>query len=210
MIISSLFLRGFIIGILIAVPVGPIGILCMRRTLLYGYISGLASGFGAATADSFYAIVAAFGLTFISDFFLLYHQYLRILGGFIIALFGLRTIRIKSQPVNLTATHTNIFGDYFSTLMLTLTNPLTLGVFATLFASFGLGDEQLSLFKSLRLIIGVFVGSALWWLFLSTGMSIARAKIHASFLYQLHKLSGLILLVVGIFLFGSGIIRMFF
>src|SRR5512139_1350437 len=138
-IILLFFFKGLLIGFAIAAPVGPIGVLCIRRTLAYGRRSGLASGLGAATADALYGCVAAFGLTVISHF-LIHHQWgLRFVGGSFLFYLGIRTFLSRPGGTPPAARRLDLAGDYFSTFFLTLANPLTILAFAVIFAGLGLG-----------------------------------------------------------------------
>jgi threonine/homoserine/homoserine lactone efflux protein len=194
-----IFLRGLVLGFLIAAPVGPIGILCIRRSLAMGRVAGLLTGLGAATADGFYGCIAAFGLTFLSDLLVSQAFWLRLLGGAFLCYLGITTF--LSKPAEAATTEPEIRGTYVSlyasTVFLTITNPMTILMFAGVFAGTGLatnGDYR----TATLLVAGVFLGSALWWLFLSFGVSLLRTKINARSLLGLNKISGLILLIFGI------------
>src|SRR3970040_603046 len=135
-------LRGLVIGFSIAAPVGPIGVLCIRRTLTEGRIAGFVSGLGAATADAFYGAIAGFGLTFISSFLIDQQFWLRLAGGFFLLYLGVKTFR-SSPPDNAALQdRSGIFGAYASTLVLTLTNPMTILSFAIIFAGLGLATAS--------------------------------------------------------------------
>jgi threonine/homoserine/homoserine lactone efflux protein len=196
---NMIFLRGLVLGFLIAAPVGPIGILCIRRSLAMGRVAGLLTGLGAATADGFYGCIAAFGLTFLSDLLVSQAFWLRLLGGAFLCYLGITTFLAK--PAEAAATEPETRGTYISlyasTVFLTVTNPMTILMFAGVFAGTGLatsGDYGIAAL----LVAGVFLGSALWWLFLSFGVSLLRTKINAQSLLGLNKISGLILLIFGI------------
>jgi threonine/homoserine/homoserine lactone efflux protein len=198
----SFLLRGLIIGFSIAAPVGPIGVLCIRRTLAEGRIHGLVSGLGAATADAIYGCIAAFGLTFISDFLISEQIWLRLIGGGFLCLLGVKTF--LSKPVEQAATIrlTGLFGGYASTFFLTLTNPMTILSFAAIFAGLGVGSSGEGYASAVVLVLGVFTGSALWWLVLSTSVSMFRRKFTPSGLQWINRISGMIL-------FGFGMIVLF-
>ena len=201
-----IFLRGLMLGFLIAAPVGPIGILCIRRSLTLGRIAGLLTGLGAATADGFYGGVAAFGLTFLSDVLVSQAFWLRVIGGLFLCYLGVKTFLAK--PAEEKAIGLEMRGSYLSlyasTIFLTLTNPMTILMFAGVFAGAGLaapGDYA----TATLLVTGVFLGSALWWFLLSFGASLFRTKVNAPNLRSLNKISGLILLVFGVIaLYSSG------
>jgi threonine/homoserine/homoserine lactone efflux protein len=206
----STFLTGLILGISIAAPVGPIGILCIRRTLVMGQWVGLVSGLGAATADGLYGCIAGFGLTAIADFLTNQSAWLRIFGGLFLCYLGITTF--LSKPPTETATVSeadlpagetalmprSLFTAYGSTLALTLTNPATIFSFAAIFAGLGIVESAQSFADSGILVLGVFIGSALWWFFLSGAVSLFRARFTPTGLRWLNRLSGIILLAFGL------------
>ncbi|MEM8613885.1 MAG: LysE family transporter, partial [Cyanobacteria bacterium P01_H01_bin.105] len=131
-----LFLRGLMLGVAIAAPVGPIGLLCIRRSLTYGATAGLLSGLGAATADGMYGAVAAFGLAFVSNFLTDQAHWLGIIGGLFLCYLGIATFLSKPADKLAEISKTGLVGAYLSTLGLTLTNPATILSFVLLFAGF--------------------------------------------------------------------------
>src|SRR3712207_555148 len=159
----SYLLRGLILGFSIAAPVGPIGVLCIRRTLLNGRAVGFVSGLGAATADAFYVAVAGFGLTVVAELLRSQELWLRLLGGLYLCYLGVSMYRARpATEVGVTRAVT-LGPAYFSTLALTLTNPATILSFTAIFAGFLSRGDQSYTATSL-LVLGVFLGSALWWL----------------------------------------------
>jgi len=192
----SLFFRGLVIGLSIAAPVGPIGVLCIRRTLADGRAAGFASGLGAATADALFGCVAGFGLTFISGVLLEQQLWLRLVGGLFLCYLGVKTLLSRPAEVVATAQGKGLFGAYTSTLFLTATNPLTIFAFAAIYA--GLGAAAGDYGTALTLVAGVFTGSALWWLLLSGGVSLFRAKFDARSLLWVNRISGVVIVGFGI------------
>jgi threonine/homoserine/homoserine lactone efflux protein len=194
----SYFYNGLIIGLSIAAPVGPIGVLCIRRTLSSGRIVGFLSGLGAATADAFYGSIAAFGLTFISNFLLQQQIWLRLVGGAFLCYLGIKTF--LSQPSNTIsqANQNSLLGVYGSTFILTLTNPLTILSFAAIFAGFGLANAGGGYTTAVLTVLGVFLGSSCWWLILSVVTSLLRNKVSPTGLRWVNRISGLIILGFGI------------
>ncbi len=187
---------------MIAAPVGPIGALCARRTLTQGRKAGFFSGMGAATADAIYGFIAAFGLTFISDFLADHQSGLRLVGGVILLSLGIKVFQARPvHKTDLPRTARHFAGLYSSTFFLTLTNPLTIFSFAAVFAGFGLAGTRGSLAAAGILILGVFLGSTLWWTFLVGLFSLFRKRLDASRLVWLNRLSGLIIA-------GSGILAL--
>lgn len=163
----ALAAKGVLIGFAIAAPVGPIGVLCIRRTFAEGRLAGLATGLGAATADAFYGAVAGFGLTAISGFLLGYQQQLQLVGGGFLLVLGVRTMVAKPAGVALALNGTGLAQAYATTVALTLSNPATILSFAAVFAGAGLGRQAYGTLEALALVAGVFAGSAAWWLLLS-------------------------------------------
>src|SRR5512139_1151568 len=168
-----LFLRGLAIGFSIAAPVGPIGILCIRRTLAEGRASGFLSGLGAATADALYGCVAGFGLTVVSGFLVDRRAWIQLIGGVFLLALGVRTLRSRpAQRAAAASEGRGIAASYLSTLFLTLTNPMTIISFAGIFAALGVAETGGSLAAAAWLVAGVFLGSAAWWLLLSGGVGL--------------------------------------
>jgi len=193
----DLFLRGLIIGFSIAAPVGPIGVLCIRRTLTEGRASGFLSGLGAATADALYGCVAGFGLTVISGFLIDQRFWIQLIGGIFLLALGIKTLRSVPAERAAAASGSGLAASYGSTLLLTLTNPMTILSFAGIFAALGVADMGGDLSAAARLVLGVFFGSAAWWLILSGGVGLMQEKLSAGVLRWTNRLSGAILLVFG-------------
>jgi threonine/homoserine/homoserine lactone efflux protein len=194
----SYLLRGLLIGFSIAVPVGPIGILSIRRSLNEGWLVGLSTGLGAATADAIYGCIAGYGLTVVSAFLVNQAVWLRLMGGLFLCYLGIRTIWTKPATEAVNSKGAGLLGAYFSTVFLTLTNPLTMLSFAAVFAGLGLAASNKNFANATTLVIGVFIGSALWWVMLSSSVSLLRARFNLRHLKWLNRISGLILLVFGI------------
>ncbi|MCC6187610.1 MAG: LysE family transporter [Anaerolineales bacterium] len=202
---ANLFLRGLIIGFSIAAPVGPIGVLCIRRTLAQGRLRGLVSGLGAATADAAYGCVAGFGLTAVSGLLVSQKEWLQLAGGLFLLYLGLRTFfeRPAERPAN--ALGQGLAGAYFSTLALTLTNPLTILSFAAVFAGLGLAAGTGSYGAALVLVLGVFLGSGAWWLLLSQGVSLFRTRLSLTTLRWVNRFSGAIIVLFGLAALWGGL-----
>jgi threonine/homoserine/homoserine lactone efflux protein len=192
------YLKGLLLGFSIAAPVGPIGILCIRRTLADGRASGLVSGLGAATADAVYGCVAAFGLTLISNLILGLRTWLNLAGGAFLCYLGVRTLLAQPAEEAAPAGDGGLWRAYLSTFFLTLTNPMTILSFAATFAGLGLAGVSGGYGASVALVLGVLTGSALWWLLLSGGVSLFRARFDARALRWLNRISGLVLLGFGL------------
>jgi threonine/homoserine/homoserine lactone efflux protein len=160
-------LKGAVIGFAIAAPVGPIGVLCIRRTFAEGRAVGLATGLGAATADAAYGAVAAFGLTAIADWLLGFQTELRLCGGLFLCALGMKTILARPASLAGRLAGSGLAQAYATTVMLTLTNPATILSFLAVFAGAGLGQQVHGAAAATAMVLGVFAGSAAWWLLLS-------------------------------------------
>jgi len=195
---TQFLLRGLIIGFSIAAPVGPIGVLCIRRTLARGRAYGVASGLGAATADAVYGCIAGFGLTFISGLLVRQQGWFRLVGGLFLCYLGLKTLLTKPADQAASATGKGLAGAYASTFILTLTNPMTILSFAAVFAGLGVGSEGRDYVSAGVMVLGVFIGSALWWLALSGGVSLFQARVTPRGLAWINRLAGFIVLGFGV------------
>lgn len=190
--------EGLVIGFSIAAPVGPIAVLCVRRTLARGRAFGLASGLGAATADGIYGAVAAFGLTSVSTFLTRQQLWLRLVGGAFLLYLGLRTFVAKPGPEVRADVGDGLLGAYTSTLLLTLTNPVTVLFFAAVFAGLGMAAGDGSYVSAALLVSGIFLGSAIWWVILSGGVGLSRSRFSPAGLRWANRLSGAIILGFGL------------
>ncbi len=202
----STFLSGMIIGFSIAAPVGPIGVLCIRRTLADGRLHGLASGLGAASADAIYGSIAGFGLTAISGFLVAQGDWLRLIGGVFLVYLGARTFLTRPAERPAGAVGRGLASAYASTFALTLTNPVTILSFAAIFAGLGLAEREADYGAAVALVAGVFSGSAAWWLLLSGGVSLFRRAFTPSRMRWINRLSGAVLTGFGVLALAGGLI----
>lgn len=201
-------LKGMLVGLVIAVPVGPVGVLCIRRTILDGRLAGLFSGLGAASADSFFGIIAGFGLTVISDSLFYYQDLLRIGGAAFLLYVGTTSLmsdpdarrRSDDQPEGL-------FGDFASTFVLTITNPVTILSFIAIFGAIGFTGEQATLLHATILVAGVWCGSFLWWIGLIAATGLLRLTFQRQHLVWINRGSGGILVFAGVMLLGSLVVE---
>jgi threonine/homoserine/homoserine lactone efflux protein len=190
-------LKGLIIGFAMAVPIGPIGIMCIRKTLAEGHSRGLIIGIGAATADSLYGGIAAFGLTFISDMITGQHFWVSLVGGGLLLFLGIRTFRAKRKDPIVPYDNKGLLGSFISAFLLALTNPLTIFAFVAVFAAFGLG-HKLVILSACILVLGVFAGSCLWFLTLGYVATLFRKKLDADGLRWVNRISGVLIILSGI------------
>jgi predicted secreted hydrolase/threonine/homoserine/homoserine lactone efflux protein len=198
---SALFLRGLIIGFSIAAPVGPIGLLCIRRTLANGWLAGLLSGLGAATADALYGSIAAFSLIAVSSLLVSLQFWLRLAGGLFLAWLGIRISMSKPavfEKDRIEKSRWRLISAYASTFFLTLSNPLTIIAFVGVFAGLGLAQEATTYRSGAWMVLGVFLGSTAWWLTLSGGMSYFSKKINPGVQIWVNRISGLMILGFGL------------
>lgn len=193
----SLILKGLIIGFSLAVPIGPIGILCIHKTLKEGHLSGLVIGAGAATADAIYGCIAAFGLTVISDILISQELWLRLIGGGFLLFLGVKTFLAHPEEQSTSSNGKGLFGSYVSTFLLTLTNPLTIFAFVGIFTALGLGNG-LNYFSAWTLVLGVFTGSCTWFLVLSYSVTMFRKRFNSVGIRWLNKISGVLIIIFGI------------
>jgi threonine/homoserine/homoserine lactone efflux protein len=193
----TFFLRGLAIGFSIAVPVGPVNLLCMRRTLAEGRLSGLVSGLGAATADAIYGAIAAFGLTFISDFLVSQQVWFRVIGGLFICFLGVRAWLAKPVEQAASATGKSLLGDYASTFFLTAANPATIIAFAVIFAGLGMAPASGNYLTAAVLVLGVFLGSMMWWLILCSVVGRFRKGFDPGRFKWINRIAGVVLVAFG-------------
>lgn len=204
----AFFLKGIAVGIVIAVPVGPVGVLCIRRTIFHGKLAGLVSGLGAATADAVFGGIAGFGLTVVSDWLLGYEDWLRAAGGCYLIYVGGSAL-LSGAPAKPASPRDpeSLLGDYASTFALTLTNPVTILAFLGIFAAVGLSGEAATLGRAAMLVVGVWVGSLVWWLALAFGGGLFFHSFEPQRLSWINRVSGVILLLCGAALLASLVIE---
>ncbi len=193
-----LFIKGIILGFSVAAPVGPIGILCIRRTLEYGRLSGFVSGLGAAFADMLYAILAAFGLTYISNILTAGQSWFQLGGGLFLLYLGWKTFHAapggKQPRISL---HKSLINDFFSIFFLTVSNPMTILAFLGMFAALGLTSDG-DYLQASALVLGVFLGSAAWWILLSEGVTLFRKKVTVLAMQWINRISGSLIFCFGL------------
>ena len=194
----SFLFRGLLIGFAIAAPVGPIGLLCIQRTLQDGRKYGFASGLGAASADTVYGFIAAFGLTFISTFLVEQQRWLSLIGGLFLLFLGTRTFLTSPAENVVSAEKGSLANAYLSTFLLTLTNPVTILSFVAIFAGLGLSANTGDYGSATLLVVGVFVGSATWWLLLSGLVSLFRNRFNQRVMLWVNRGAGVIIAGFGV------------
>jgi threonine/homoserine/homoserine lactone efflux protein len=189
---TTLLFRGYVLGLTIAAAVGPISLLCIRRTLAEGRLVGLVSGLGVATADATYGAVAAFGLTAITGLLVDWHRALGIVGGLFLLYLAWTTFRaVPGEAATTVDRRGGLLGAFLSTLGLTLTNPMTILSFGALFLGLGITGGNAA--GATLLTIGVWLGSATWWVILTTVVGAFRSRITPAGLRRVNIVSGLLI-----------------
>ena len=202
MVLLLFLCKGLVLGFSIAAPVGPIGLLCIRRSITAGRWAGLATGLGAATADACYGAVAGFGLTRVTAFMVGERTWLSLLGGLFLCWLGVRIMRTNPDPGQLGSGEPRIHSAYLSALAITLTNPMTILAFVAAFAGLGLAVAR-DYLAATALVVGVFVGSAIWWLLLSAFAARLRDRFDPHWLRRVNWVSGALLVVIGLGVLAS-------
>jgi threonine/homoserine/homoserine lactone efflux protein len=189
-----LFLKGILIGLSVAAPVGPMAILCVQRTLTRGRSTGFATGLGIATADGFYATVAAFGWTFLATRLLELQTWMGLGGGFLLLALGARVLLMPVPKPGGIVAKGSLWTAALSSFLLTLANPPTLLLFLAFFSTLGDLAQQGGEWSPLILSMGVFSGSLIWWLALSLGVSLGGRQLNAAWSLRINRLSGLVII----------------
>lgn len=197
-------LKGLIIGFAMSVPIGPIGVMCLRKTLAEGNSRGLIIGLGSATADSLYAGIAAFGITHISDLIASQHFWMGLVGGGLLLFLGIRMLRAKRKDPIAPFPAKGMPGSYISAFLIAVTNPVTVFAFIAVFAVFRLGHELTTISAGI-LVLGVFTGSCIWFLTLSYVATHFRTKLNSSGLRWVNRISGVFVILSGVIALVSSI-----
>lgn len=192
----ELFIKGIVIGFSIAAAVGPIGLLCIQRSLSDGFKIGFASGLGAATADGLYGLVAGFGLTAVSTALVAWQFWIRLLGGAFLVYLGVSLMRAKPKDKAVSVRHQrSLVRAYIETFFLTLTNPMTILSFVAIFAGVGVGVSGTDYASASLFVAGVALGSALWWLILSGVVAfVLRHRLSVAVIHRINMFSGFVML----------------
>ncbi len=198
MSILAYFTQSFLIGFVIAASFGPIGMLCVRKTIEIGFSGAIAVGLGAALADGFYGFVAGAGLTFISNFLLEKTNFIKLSGGLLLLYMAYREFRSSPhKPKPLASKFKSLSKLTSQTFFLTLTNPLTILSFLGIFAS--IGGDNIDINKTVWMVLGIFIGSMFWWCILGKITLETKHYIADKWLYKLHYITAFILFIFGIY-----------
>lgn len=194
----GLFFKGIVVGVIIAMPVGPVGTLCVQRTLTEGKANGFLTGLGATSADVIFGLIAAFGLTVVSNFLIDQQDWIRLLGGVIICLIGIRVFFVSTQNKINPSKSPNLFSAFASAFLIAITNPITIITFAVMFAGFGLVGSNANYGSASLTVFGVFVGSGFIWLMLWGMTLMFRERFDFGRLKWVNKIAGIVILLFGV------------
>jgi threonine/homoserine/homoserine lactone efflux protein len=195
-------IKGILIGLMASIPLGPIGILCIQRTLSRGRLSGFVSGLGAATVDTIFAAIAGFGFVIIIDFIEDRSIILQFVGGIIVVLLGIRIFFSHPRKEIRDSSQSTLMKDYITSFLLTLYNPLAIFVFLGIFAGFGLLGNDKGHFFSFILIGGIFAGASLWWITLASLVGYYRKNFGLRNILRLNRIAGVLLTLFGLYYVG--------
>jgi len=193
----TLLAKGILIGLLVSVPLGPIGVLVIQRTVNKSRMAGLLSGMGAALSDTVYAITAGFSLTFVIDFIRLHEMLFQSIGALVVLALGIQIFfknPVKDLRRNRLRGNTH-FQDIISSFLITFSNPLTVFVFLAVFTSSGVAVSLEQPYHSFFVILGIFLGAFIWWFSLSGIVSLFRHKINLRILWWINKTAGAIIIL---------------
>jgi threonine/homoserine/homoserine lactone efflux protein len=197
----GLFIQGIIIGLTLAVPIGPISLVCIHRTVAAGRLHGIVSGLGVATADSLYAAVAFLGLTAVSGLIIGHQSLFRLLAGIALILVGIRVFRSVPAAVSAGDGQEPYLQDYLSVFAIAVANPLTIIFLITILPGFGVVAQGTTLIAAVPFVVGIFLGSTVWWILLCGSLGAVRSRLSTGNLRQINRISGILIV-----LFGAGML----
>ncbi len=196
----DIIFKGILVGLSVSVPLGPIGVLCIQRTLNKGYISGIISGTGASFADIIYAVIAGFGITFISDFLIAQQSIIRIVGGLFLIFVGIK-IYLSNPIKQIREQRTKgkrYLTDFITSFLVTISNPITILAFGVIFSSFSMIDKSTEPVEISMILASVFAGALLWWMTLISIVSLFKKKIRLRNLFWINKITGVLIVIFAI------------
>ena len=205
--ILQYFFKGLVVGLIFAIPVGSVGILCVQRTLTRGRLVGLVSGVGAALADAVFAGIAAFGLTFVHEYLIHAQAGLRMGGGVLVTAIGVKSLLTHpARAESVRGNRRGLPGAFVSIFLLTMTNPVNLVGIAAIFGALGAVTQQTEVAPLSALVVGVFLGSACIWLALAAVSGLFRHRLSHQALLWVNRISGVLLILLGaLLLSGVGV-----
>ncbi len=194
--------KGVLIGFLVSAPIGPVGILCIKRVINRGVFQGFATGLGASLGDGFYSALAAFGLTFVLNFLIREEFWFRLIGGLVLIGIGILWLlkKNKYEGFKKNPQKSRHVGEAFTTaFLLNLANPVTLLVYLALFSGFGLANASAHIFSAFSLVLGVIMGAAAWWFLLVEVVALFRKKLTEKSFEVLNKITADLVIAFGLF-----------
>lgn len=197
------FAKGVFVGFVIAAPVGPVGIMCIHRSICQGKIAGYVSGVGAALADTLFGAIAAFGFSFLSGALIDHNDWLRFVGGTVLCLIGLRSVFTRKLPPPATPDRKDLVGDFVSAFLVTLTNPITVISFAAIYAAMNIPSLGSDIRWGVALTVGVFVGATAWWFLLTIVAGAFHGRVADRSVLWINRVSGGVIAVFGVLLLLS-------
>lgn len=197
------FLKGIAVGFVIAAPVGPVGMMCIHRTITDGKIFGFVTGLGAAIADTLYGCIAAFGLGFLAAELINYQMPLRGFGGVVLCVIGARALLNRRAPKPVAPKRDQLFRVFVSSFIVTVTNPLTMLSFVAIFAAIAIAEVREQMGWGIALVAGVFIGSGLWWVLLTSISGIFHKRLDDTTAIWVGRVSGGVILGFGVVLLAS-------
>ncbi|MCK9641102.1 MAG: LysE family translocator [Prolixibacteraceae bacterium] len=199
----NLLWKGVVTGLAVSIPLGPLGILCIQRTVNKNWKSGIFSGIGIATADTVYALVAGFGLSIIIDFIRAYELYFKLVGFFVLLLLGIYIFRSNptKQIQDYKRRGSSHLQDFLTTFLVTLSNPLSVFVFMAIFTGYSIVLQFSRPLEALLTFGGIFIGGSLWWFIITGFANLFRHKLTISTLYWANKIIGLGVILVAVAFF---------
>lgn len=203
-----IFIKGALVGMLIAAPVGPINVLVIRRTLVYGRLAGLASGFGSAVADTVFGAIAAFGISMLKTFLEEERTLLSLAGAAVLVVMGVKLLRRPVPAIAAGKDPTGLFADFTSTLFLTLTNPITVLSFLAIFAAFGVQADGTIAEDDWLLLVGVLAGASLWWLIVVESVCLFRDRFTTTGLTWANRVAAAVILAFAAVVAGDAVLRL--
>lgn len=204
-------IRGFIVGIGASLPLGPIGVMCIQKTLSKGRLSGMATGLGATLSDTFFAALAILSLALIQDFVNTNRDFVVLLGGAVVTAIGFKIFYTNPvKQIRQNKGGKKLFEDFISAFIMTITNPGAIFLILGLFAFSGLKVDSTSSWKIIiSALTGVFFGAISWWFILSTSINTFRTKIRLRQLFLINRVAGIIIMVLGFISFVDGVWQFF-
>jgi threonine/homoserine/homoserine lactone efflux protein len=203
-----LFIKGLLVGIIVAAPMGPVNILCIHRTITCGRIAGLTAGMGAALGDAAFALVAALGITAVSAFVEAHEAWFRVPGGIMLLILGFKLWLSHPHYEQRDTNGQSLLRSLFATFLLTISNPITIAAFLALFVAWGM-SSGLNMGASAEVVLGVLAGSAMWWVALVIIIGMLHRKIEDRYMLLLNRITAGAVVAFGLYALDSVTLRIF-